>query len=194
MKLWKSKKSNHNNNNASSSSGGSSSTISCVPGKSSSLNKANDAKTDTATSSSTTASGKKRFQFNKKPKLLQTHWVFTIYFVWSYKQDGAWVNSGRVTFAYKSHSSFAFCLSFSITNFHNHFYYISNEASAVYSDEPFSVPQECRHKLNVSIDCTHWMAMTSRNTQFLHREFYFVTRNRSKSNEKWSCKIQLMKG
>lgn len=94
------------------------------------------------------------FNLIKNRNYSKHHWVFTIYLVWSYKQDGAWVNSGRVTFAYKSHSSFAFCLSFSITNFHNHFYYISNEARAVYSDEPFSVPQECRHKLNVSIDCT----------------------------------------
>lgn len=61
MKLFKSKKSNsnNNNNNASSSSGGSTSTISCVPGKSSSLNKANDAKVDTTTTnSSTPVSGK----------------------------------------------------------------------------------------------------------------------------------------
>lgn len=64
MKLWKSKKTN-NNNNASSSSGGSTSTISCVPGKSSSLNKTIDAKTDTATTSSTTLSGKES-RFRKK--------------------------------------------------------------------------------------------------------------------------------
>lgn len=56
MKLWKSKKCNHNNAN-NSSSGGSTSTISCVPGKSSSLNKTSDAKADTATTSSTTVSG-----------------------------------------------------------------------------------------------------------------------------------------
>lgn len=56
MKLWKSKKSNNNNNNVGHSSSGS--TISCVPGKTSSLNKASDAKVGTATNSSTTVSGK----------------------------------------------------------------------------------------------------------------------------------------
>lgn len=59
MKLFKSKKCSNNNNNVGSNNSGSTSTISCVPGKSSSLNKAIDAKTDTATTSSTTVSGKK---------------------------------------------------------------------------------------------------------------------------------------
>lgn len=49
MKLWKSKKNNNTNSN---------STISCVPGKSSTLVKNNDAKTDVATTSSTNVSGK----------------------------------------------------------------------------------------------------------------------------------------
>lgn len=58
MKLWKSKKSNnnHSSNTVGNSSGGS--TISCVPGKASSLNKGSDAKVDTATISSATVSGK----------------------------------------------------------------------------------------------------------------------------------------
>lgn len=49
MKLWKSKKNNNTNSNP---------TISCVPGKSSTLVKNNDAKTDVATTSSTNVSGK----------------------------------------------------------------------------------------------------------------------------------------
>lgn len=55
MKLWKSKKNNNNNNNNNTSSN---STISCVPGKSSTLVKDNDTKSDVATSSSTNVSGK----------------------------------------------------------------------------------------------------------------------------------------
>lgn len=56
MKLWKSKKNSNNNNNNNTSSN---STISCVPGKSSTLVKDNnDTKSDVATTSSTNVSGK----------------------------------------------------------------------------------------------------------------------------------------
>lgn len=57
MKLWKSKKNSSNNNNNNNTS--STSTISCVPGKSSTLVKDNnDTKSDVATTSSTNVSGK----------------------------------------------------------------------------------------------------------------------------------------
>lgn len=70
MKLWKSKKSNNNNNNVGHS--GSGSTISCVPGKTSSLNKGSDAKVDTATNSSTTVSGKSPNSVFKLPNARRT--------------------------------------------------------------------------------------------------------------------------
>lgn len=57
MKLWKSKKNNNVNNSTNTGS-----TISCVPGKTSTLNKNNDGKIDTATTSSTTTtSGNETF-------------------------------------------------------------------------------------------------------------------------------------
>lgn len=77
MKLWKSKK--NNNNNASNSNVGSTSTISCVPGKSSSLNKSSsDAKADTATTSSTTVSGK---HSSESEDMLQTEFSHEVFFL-----------------------------------------------------------------------------------------------------------------
>lgn len=104
MKLFKSKKSNNNNNNnnASSSSGGSTSTISCVPGKSSSLNKANDAKADTTTTNSSTTVSGKEFWFSQRinthknsKQFSQRFCCFHSFNFINKKKNGAWVNSGR---------------------------------------------------------------------------------------------------
>lgn len=143
MKLWKSKKCNNNNNSGAGNSS-SGSTISCVPGKTSSLNKASDAKVDTTTTSSTTISGKSpSFKLlDKKKKSKKCLFLMQQYSINSIKainKTAHGVNSGRVIFfscLQKQAPYLPFVCLFALPNarFRNHsFYYIAYKHHRDYS-------------------------------------------------------------